>query len=136
MSTRSRKLMFVGSKMLPVRRTGKLAAIYDPNVYNVWIPNISQPYRPPRPVTVMTLLFTSQIGNSLTMFSTILPEHITNNCVKRFAEYVEKSISDLIQCCESMRLIFLATQQLFLQYFMSNFNSISETIYGTRGNSS
>jgi hypothetical protein len=55
MSTRNIKIiMFLGEKVLLVRRADNLTAIYEPIVY---ILNISQPYKPPRPVTGMSLLY-------------------------------------------------------------------------------
>jgi hypothetical protein len=55
MSNRSRDLMFLGSRARPVRKADNLTAICEPIVYN-----ISQPYRPPLPVTeiAFTLLLT------------------------------------------------------------------------------
>jgi hypothetical protein len=43
--------MFLGSKARPVLRADNLSAICESIVYKMWILNISQPYRPPRPVT-------------------------------------------------------------------------------------
>jgi hypothetical protein len=54
MSTRNIKIiMFLGSKVRPVRRADNLTAICEPIVLN-----IAQPYRSPRPVTGIALLFT------------------------------------------------------------------------------
>jgi hypothetical protein len=44
--------MFLGSKTRPVRGADNLTVIYEPNV----LAGISQPYRPPRPVTGIYLL--------------------------------------------------------------------------------
>jgi hypothetical protein len=58
MSTRSRKIMFLGGKARPVRRAGNLAAICEPTVSRQYvILKISQPYRPSRSVTGMALPF-------------------------------------------------------------------------------
>jgi hypothetical protein len=43
--------MFLGSKVLLVSGADKLTAIYEPTAYTCGILNISQPYRPPRPLT-------------------------------------------------------------------------------------
>jgi hypothetical protein len=52
MSTRNIKIiMFLGSKVRLVRGADNLTAIYEPIVWQCGILNISQPYRPPRPVT-------------------------------------------------------------------------------------
>jgi hypothetical protein len=54
MSTRSRKILFLGKRARLVRRADKLAAICELNVYTMWEPQKSQSYRPPRPVTGIT----------------------------------------------------------------------------------
>jgi hypothetical protein len=56
MSTKSRKIMFLESKALPVLRADNLAAIFEPRVLQYGILNISQLYRPLRPVTEIALL--------------------------------------------------------------------------------
>jgi hypothetical protein len=47
--------MFQGSKLQPVCRANNLAAICELIVQQSGIFNISQPYRPPRPVTGIAL---------------------------------------------------------------------------------
>jgi hypothetical protein len=49
--------MFLGSKVRPVRGADNLTAISELS-RQCGILNISQPYRPPRPVTGIDLLFT------------------------------------------------------------------------------
>jgi hypothetical protein len=56
MSTRSRKIMFLGSKVRPVRRADSLAAICEQVLDNVGTLNISKPYRLPSPVTGIALV--------------------------------------------------------------------------------
>jgi hypothetical protein len=46
--------MFLGSQLRPVRRAGNLTTICEPIVQ---ILNISQPYRPTRPITGIALLY-------------------------------------------------------------------------------
>jgi hypothetical protein len=46
----------LGSREWPVRRTDNLSAICEPIFQIMWILNISQPYRSPRPVTGIALL--------------------------------------------------------------------------------
>jgi hypothetical protein len=49
--------MFPGSKVRWVRRADKLTSIYEPIAYQCGILNISEPYRPPRYVTGIALLY-------------------------------------------------------------------------------
>jgi hypothetical protein len=55
-STRSSKIMFLGIRAPPVRRADNLTAICEPIVYTVWILDLLQPYRAPRPDTGIVLL--------------------------------------------------------------------------------
>jgi hypothetical protein len=56
MSTRSRKIMFLGGRAQPGNRADNLAAICETLPIQSGTLNVSQPYRPPRPVTGITLL--------------------------------------------------------------------------------
>jgi hypothetical protein len=59
MSTRNRKTLFLWSKVRPVRMTDNLAAICERLSVQHGTLNITQLYRPPRPVTgIALLLFT------------------------------------------------------------------------------
>jgi hypothetical protein len=49
--------MLLSSRARPVRERDNFAAIYVPIVGTMWDPHISQPYRPPKPVTEINLLF-------------------------------------------------------------------------------
>jgi hypothetical protein len=49
--------MFLGSKVRPERKADNLTAIYEPIARQCGILNISQPYRPPKPVTGTALLY-------------------------------------------------------------------------------
>jgi hypothetical protein len=51
MTTRVRKIMFLGSRALPVGRADNLTSICKLIVWQCGIVNILQPYRSPRPVT-------------------------------------------------------------------------------------
>jgi hypothetical protein len=53
-STRRRKIMFLGIRARPVRKSGNLVSRLS---RQCGIPNISQPYRPPRPVTGIAILY-------------------------------------------------------------------------------
>jgi hypothetical protein len=58
---RSRKIMFLESKARPVRRADNLTAIFERITRQCGILNISQPYRPPWPVTRIALLLQGQL---------------------------------------------------------------------------
>jgi hypothetical protein len=49
--------MFLASEVRRVRRADNLIAIYEPILQTMRILNILQPYRPPRPVTGIALLY-------------------------------------------------------------------------------
>jgi hypothetical protein len=51
-----KKIMILGSKVRRVRRADNLTTICEPIVYQCGIFNISQPCRPPSPVTATALL--------------------------------------------------------------------------------
>jgi hypothetical protein len=51
------KILFVGSKAQHVRRADNLIAICEPIAQQCGILNISQPYRPPLPVSEIALLY-------------------------------------------------------------------------------
>jgi hypothetical protein len=55
MSISSKKIKLLGSSARQLRRADKLTAICEPNVYQCGMLNISQPYRPQRPVTGIAL---------------------------------------------------------------------------------
>jgi hypothetical protein len=58
--------MFLGSKVRLVRGADNLTAIYKPIVETIWgILNISQPYRPPQPVTGIALFILSFTNEKL-----------------------------------------------------------------------
>jgi hypothetical protein len=61
MSTRSRNIMFLRSSTRPMRKGDNHTAICGRLSKQCGIFNISQPYRPPRPVTGIALLFWDRI---------------------------------------------------------------------------
>jgi hypothetical protein len=54
--------MFLGSKVRPVRRADNLTAVCEPLSIQCAILNISQPYRPPLPVTEIALLLLTEMS--------------------------------------------------------------------------
>jgi hypothetical protein len=55
--SRSRKIMFLGSCVRPVRKADDLTALWEQMSRHCGIRNISQSYRPPRPVAGIALLY-------------------------------------------------------------------------------
>jgi hypothetical protein len=70
MSTRNKEIIFLGSKAGPVRRADNLTSVSRLS-RQCGILNISQPYRPPRPVTGIALPY-STLPHS-TLFYPIVP---------------------------------------------------------------
>jgi hypothetical protein len=60
-STRSIQIMFLASKVWRVHRADNLATTREPISRQCGISNISQPYRLPRPVTGITLLYGDRV---------------------------------------------------------------------------
>jgi hypothetical protein len=84
MSTRSRNIMFLGSKARPVRRADNLTAICEPIAWQCGILNISQPYRSPRPVTGIALLYGDGMcflwGTKCTVSTATSSQYLAVNC--------------------------------------------------------
>jgi hypothetical protein len=68
MSTRSRKIMLLGSRARPVRKTNNLTVICEPLSRQCGIHNISQPYRPSRPVTGLPFLSPRELELKINYF--------------------------------------------------------------------
>jgi hypothetical protein len=69
--------MFLGSKERPVRRADNLTSICEPIVQQCGILNISLPYRTPRPVTGIALLY----GDGVCFLSTATSsQYLAVNC--------------------------------------------------------
>jgi hypothetical protein len=80
-STRNIKIiMFLGSKVRWVRRADNLTAICEPTVGSL----SSQPYRPPWPVTGITLLYGDEVcflwGTNWTVSAATSSQYLAVNC--------------------------------------------------------
>jgi hypothetical protein len=77
--------MFLGSGAGPAHKDDKLTVIFEPIAYTTGEPDECQPYRPPRPIAGITLLFTFNVvleSNEHTM------KLISFLCRKFFIYYV------------------------------------------------
>jgi hypothetical protein len=103
MRTWSRKVIFLGSRALPVRKTENLTAVFELISRQYGILNISQPYRPPQPVTGVALASFPPSGFLLFFFSFTL----------------SVTFSFLLQFSFHLFLLFLLIYLIFSSSFFS-----------------
>jgi hypothetical protein len=76
--------MFLGSKVGRARKADSLTTIYEPLSRKCGILNISQPYRPPRPVTGIALLYGDGVcflrGTNSTVSTATSSQYLAVNC--------------------------------------------------------